>query len=319
MPPLVFVSVLNWRDPAETLACVDMLAAVDYPNKKIFISNNGHRETLTAALGTSLLDVEILHNERNLGFSGGNNLVIRKALQRGADYIWLFNSDAIPDPGSLSALVAAMQQDTRIGLISPVIYHDDDRSHVWNAGGCFDVRRCVSEWFTDIAEASRFEVEQPQRFMVAGTALLIRADMVRKIGGLDEALFAYYEDVDYSIRAAKAGYSRHLAVHAAIFHKHDVRSPPSPHACYYISRNDTRLWRRHSPLCPALRGRFWGLATAVASHDRHVGDSERQHAFLTGWWHGQIGVTGEWDRQHRLPAWLKKLLSSRLTRKVVAH
>jgi GT2 family glycosyltransferase len=311
--PRVFIAVLNWRDPAETVACANLLADLHYPNAKIFISNNGSDEDLQAALRAQPADVEVLQNGRNLGFSGGNNVVMREALARGADYIWLFNSDALPGEDCLSRLVAAMELDSRIGLSSPLLYQDDDHGTVWNAGGHFDLGSGACDWYTDPVKAALCESVTPGRLMLAGTALLVRASMVRVIGGLDESFFAYHEDVDYAIRAERAGFSRKVVQNAAVFHKRATHSLPSPHVCYYTSRNEMLLWRKHSSFSIALRKRLWGLATALAAYRRYEGHFELQDACLVGWWHGQIGVTGEWDPMRRLPGWVRKLLLSRQT------
>jgi len=311
MAPLVLISVLNWRDPAETVACAARLTTSDYPNKQIILSNNGDFAALMAMLAGSGLGVEVRDNGRNLGFSGGNNVVIDEALRREATYIWLFNGDAIPEEACLSRLVEVMENSPAAGLASPVIYHHGEPTVPWNAGGFLDLEKNDWGWFTDPSEANSFAQASPAHFVLPGTAMLIRVAMARKIGNLDEALFAYYEDIDYSVRAERAGFQRLLATNAAVFHKHGLGAAPAPHVCYYMSRNEILLWRKHARYWPALRRCYWGLSTAVTKFRQSTMNDTRKEATLLGWWDGQRGVTGEWDGNRRVPGLVRRLLVSR--------
>jgi len=311
MQPSVVVSVLNWRDPAETVACLDALLRLDYPNLHIVVSNNGDRDALDALMDDRHAGVEVRHNGRNLGYCGGNNIVLRLAIERGASYVWLFNHDAEPAPGALDRLVAVMEADPRIGLASPVLYHDDDRNKVWNAGGYFLVNQAWSHWFADADEAVAHEAAHPDQIKLAGTALLIRVAMARELGVLDERLFAYAEDADYSFRAAKLGYLRTLVRDAAVYHQHAPDAVPSAHVLYYSTRNAMLLWRWHAPPWAVFRYRFWSLASTLRACERYRQRPDLLEASLVGWWHGQLGVTGEWDPRRRVPGWVRSVLLSR--------
>jgi GT2 family glycosyltransferase len=316
MAPSVLISVLNWRDPGETAACVGALLAMDYPNARVLVVNNGEAAGLRGALAPMAERVTVIQNPVNLGFAGGHNVAIRQALEDGSDYVWLFNSDAEPAPTCLSRLVAAMEQDPGCGIASPVIYHHDDRSLVWSAGGWFDLATASYGRFSTAADAARFAAEHPDRYMLTGTAFLIRTAAARAIGGLDEALFAYHEDTDYCIRAEQAGFRRCLVTEAAIYHRHSPAPFPSVHGCYYMARNEVLLWRKHAGWLAALRSRFWGVRRAMAALDRYRERPDLQRAAVAGWWHGQIGVTGPWNRDRSAPAAVPALLRCGLLRRV---
>lgn len=308
--PLVHISVLNWRDPEETAACMRALLEMDYPNTQIILVNNGAATALADALDSVPDSVTIVQNQTNLGYSGGNNIAIHRALNEGADYIWLFNSDALPNPDTLSRLVAAMEQDTHVGIASPIVYNHIETDGVWSAGGWFDLKTCDLGRFTDPAEALDFMARKPSGFMLAGAAFFIRASVARLIGGLDEGFFAYHEDTDYCIRAELAGASRVLVTDAAVYHKHGHADFPSLHGCYYMARNETLLWRRYATPAASLRARVWGLARAISSYDRYEGRPDLRRAVFSGWWHGQWGMTGEWDHNRHAPAWVSAIALS---------
>jgi len=285
---------------------------LDYQNRRVFVINNGAEDALVQALGPLLDSVTVIQNRRNLGFCGGNNVVFRHALEDGADYTWLVNDDAVVKPDCLTKLVAEAQADGRLGLLSPVILHDTTTEAAWNAGGFFDTKSCSWGWFSDPQQAVIVQQERPNCFMLAGTALLVRTSLVREIGMLDERLFAYHEDTDYSIRAQVAGFNRRIVPDAAVYHKHHPDARPSRFACYYISRNETLLWRKHSGKLSRLRNRYWSFLSMRSALGKYADERRLQEACVLGWWHGQLGIGGEWADPNRAPWWLKLILWPRL-------
>jgi len=308
MDPLVYISVLNWRNPEDTAACVASLHDLDYPNKRIIVVNNGDQRTLLPAIDTFKDQVTIVHNGGNRGYCGGNNQVVARALEDRAAYVWFFNSDAVAEPRCLSRLVEAAERHPEVGLLSPVIYSQQDRRRVWNAGGWYDVGQTGWGWFDDPDRAGRIAAAHPDAFMLAGTALLVRTAAARAMGVLDERLFAYFEDVDYSIRAQRANLARSLVTDGSVYHSHGLTDLPSRHACYYTSRNEVLLWRKHASVFSAARVRYWALRRTRRAVLRYAEHPALQEACVSGWWHGQTGVTGEWNPTHQVPRPVRAVL-----------
>ena len=126
--PAVCAVVLNWNGGEATRACVHSLAAANYPNLSIIVVDNASSDG-SAEQWSENETIDLIRNSTNLGFTGGVNAGIRRAMERGADYVWLLNNDATAGPNVLGQLVAMAEQDTRIGLVSPV-FHDPDREGV---------------------------------------------------------------------------------------------------------------------------------------------------------------------------------------------
>ena len=302
MNPLVYVVLLNWQRPHDVLSCLRSLHALEYDAKKIVVVNNGSSDELREVVSASRTDVSVIEAGRNRGFSGGNNLAFRQAIVDGAKYIWIVNDDLTLPSDCLSTLVAAAEADPQAGLLSPVVYHKDHPDLVWNAGGKFRTETCGFDWFLDVNEADAFQRAHPDRFMLAGTALLIRTDLVARIGGLGEDMFAYHEDIDYSMRAQSAGFTRQLVTNASVYHDHQPTGRQRPHVAYYLARNDILIWRRHVATLPMLKKRYWASLRMLRDLRRYRDDPELWDASLTGWWHGQCGTAGERDPQRRAPA-----------------
>ena len=143
---------------------------------------------------------------------------IRYALEQGAAYIWLFNSDAIAPPDTLRTLVAAAETEPRAGLLAPLMRDILPPHPIMNLGGRFDRRALVYNYTDSIETATDWQTQFPDQIVLMGTALLIRRAVAERIGGFDEALFAYWEDIDYSIRSSAAGFVNLLVTETALLH-----------------------------------------------------------------------------------------------------
>lgn len=137
-------------------------------------------------------NIDIIRNDRNLGFSGGNNIGIRKAFQEGSDWVILLNNDTWVDKGF-------------IGLLRPVLSSREGVIGLSVAEGEQIVNRGIMEWLRPTLEHIYSQDEDSKGYYINGAAMAISKEAYGKIGGLDENYFLYFEDTDYSIRAKKAG------------------------------------------------------------------------------------------------------------------
>ena len=171
--PKVAVVILNWNDGAATLACLDALASANYPNIMTIVVDNGSTDGSAQRIRDTVA-VDLVINPTNLGFTGGVNVGIARAMAAGADYVWLLNSDATIQPGVLSRLVAVAESDDRIGLVSPV-FRDPNRPAVSEfCLGRFDPEARVATQTADPRIAADWECDYPDQIVLLGKALLIR-------------------------------------------------------------------------------------------------------------------------------------------------
>ena len=311
--PLVYVVILNWRDGAATLACLDALAATDYPSFRVVVVDNastdGSAERI-AARGA----VELLRNAANLGFTGGVNTGIRHAMAQGADYIWLLNSDAVTPPDVLSRLVAAAESDSRIGLVSPVFHDAAEPEKVEFCLGRFDPAARYATQTDRPEEALRWQRDHEDQVVLLGTALLIRRTLVEAIGSLDTRLFAYVEDVEYCLRSTRAGFRNVAVADAVVLHSFkrpgiDPASCP-PYLHYFMTRNYLLLWRSLPRPFLLRKASLWFLRQRLVQIERMAGDARAVEAVLAGLWHGVRGIGGPYDPLRRAP-WLLRVTLGR--------
>ena len=245
-PPLVAVIVLNWNNWAVTAECLESLRRLTYPNARVLLVDNGSSDDSERILREKFPDVEILQTGSNLGYAGGNNAGMRRALEFGADYLCLLNNDVVVGPGFLEPLVAAMEADPRLGIAGGLQCSYHDPRLIQNSGAYFSFitgRVCNA----NAGEADRGQCDRQKEVdFISGAALLARAEMARSIGLLDDTFFMVCEDADWCLRARRAGWSVRFVPGSKIFHKERATRGSQPGMnWYYVPRNQIWLVRRH--------------------------------------------------------------------------
>ena len=231
----VVAVVLAWNGREDTLACLGSLEGEDV--EVIVVDNASQDGTADAVTGA-----EVVRNERNLGYAGGMNVGIRRALELGADAVLLLNNDVEVEPGAIAALARGAEG---AGAVCPVIVFADDPGRVWYSGARFDPRRGYNgRHLTDTIEAPR-ETER-----ICGAAVLMPRAALEAVGLFDEDLFAYVEDADWSLRARAEGLSLRVVPDSRVRHKVSASTggEGSPGALYYTARNLPTVLERHAPL-----------------------------------------------------------------------
>ena len=304
--PLVLIVMLNWNSGEETRAALDSVLKMSYANFRVLIVDNASRDGSNIELRQLTGDkVELLESPINTGYTGGCNLGLGRGLEIGADYVWLLNNDAVTGPETLSSLVALAESDKRIGLVTPRIAAlDEDR--ITFAGGVISPKRHIYNETNDPVVAAEWEREYPDAGLVIGTAMLVRTEVIRRVGVLDTAFFAYFEDIDYSARSAAAGFRNVVDANSVVRHFEKNRNTKpleiKPHYWYYMARNESRFWRKHLGLAGGWK-LMWHSTNGFLRHrNRLKAKPESGRAILAGLWHGWLNRGGEYDPAARMPA-----------------
>lgn len=262
--------MLNWNGWQDTLACLGQLARTEYPNLRIIVVDNGSTNDSVARIRAAFPEVPLIETGRNLGFAGGVNAGIRRALEQDAQYIWLLNNDAQPRPDALTALVAKATSDPRFGAIGSVLLYTDDSADVqaWGGGR-------VSRWTGYPFHATTPRDDSWFDYITAASVLLSRRAL-DDIGLLDEGFFLYYEDADLSFRLRKRGWKLGVAVGSTVLHKENASSGKNRRKVDRFSTvSGIRFLRKHSPAAWLAVPLFVGLRIGnrlVKGRWRHTAD-----------------------------------------------
>jgi GT2 family glycosyltransferase len=241
----VVAVVLNWNGTDDTVACVRSLLELAHPALEILVVDNGSRTPPDAALAAARLDVPVVHSTVNLGYAGGNNLGIRWALERGAEFVWILNNDAVIQAGALAPLLESAHRLPRAGVFGSLVLRGDDPSRIWVAWGRVTWRQSLIELVgEDAKDGAEFHEERDVEW-IPGCALLFRADALREVGGFDEEFFAYHEDVDWAARAKSRGWScRYVPNSRVVHHIHGSSGGASHYGGFrkYLSARNSILY-----------------------------------------------------------------------------
>ncbi|MCM1122067.1 MAG: glycosyltransferase family 2 protein [Eubacterium sp.] len=181
--------------------------------------------------------VHIIAMDDNYGFSKANNEGIRWSMVQGIDYYLLLNNDTEIEPDTIESMLHLGQETGSI--VVPKILYADRRDMIWCAGGMFSpvIRKSIQSGLNQI-DNGQFDVSGKCQF-ANGCAFLLSRQIVEKIGFLDERFFLYYEDVEYSMRAAANGVVVQYLAKAVVYHKVNGSTGGNerPANAYYITRN----------------------------------------------------------------------------------
>jgi len=251
--PKVYIIILNWNNWPDLEECLASLKNNDYPNYEVVIVDNDSKEKLQVSEG-----LKVIYNNENLGFVGGNNIGIKYALKNNADYILLLNDDTIVDKQFLSKMIETGESDDKIGMVGAKIYSYQDKNKLWFAGGEINwlYNKGIMRGYNQIDKGQYNNLEETD--YLTGCCLLVKKEVIQKIGGLSEDYFAYYEDTDWSLAAQKAGFKTVFVPEAKIWHKGSKSFiQESPQYIYYNIRNGLIFAQKWAP---------WYLKLIIHSH-----------------------------------------------------
>lgn len=237
--PKVAIIILNWNGLADTLACLASLQKLDYPDCRLVVVDNGSTDGSAAAIRAAYPHLTLVETGDNLGFVGGNNIGLEYAREMSAGYALLLNNDTEVAPDFLRRLVEAAEANPAAGMAGPTIYYFDRPDVIWSAGGAINRRRgCTRMVGLDELDGGQFGLLPRPVDFVTGCALLVKMTVVERVGPLDPRFFAYYEEAEWCVRAARAGFTILHVPRARVWHKiSPVAREASPQVHYYMTRN----------------------------------------------------------------------------------
>lgn len=251
--PYVIIIILNWNGINDTLECMDSLTKISYSNYEIIVVDNGSTDGSIEQLNKIYPYLKIIENGRNLGFAEGNNVGIKKALEYEPDLIMLLNNDTVVTSNFLNELVMVFESDNKIGIVGPKICYYDEPSKIWSVGGKINL------FLGSITNIGAHENEEKYSGInkadyVTGCALLIKTEVITKIGLMDTNYFLYFEETDWNVKAKRAGYLTVIDCNTSILHKDGASVKKVKDINYYYFARNTLLFVKNN-------GRWYNLIT----------------------------------------------------------
>lgn len=278
--PLVYVLVINWNGVEHLDECFETLLAGTYQNARFLLVDNASEDGSVAFVREKFGSdprVEILELERNLGWSGGNNAGMGRALESKAEYVLLLNNDTAIAPDAIGQMVAACLSDPDVGALAPKILLYENPQLLNSMG--LEATDVGTAWDRGIGrlDGERWGSVEPV-VGVCGAAFFLRVETLRKTGLLPTDFEIYLDDLDLSLRVWNAGYRIVTCPKAVVRHKFSSTMGEGRRARrkYYLNtRNRMRLIQRNYPVSriPSILAHYAGAecrAVVRAMLDREL-------------------------------------------------
>lgn len=243
--PLISVITLNYNQIPVTCEFLASLKRVTYDNLEVIVVDNASKEDPTEAITSIYPEVHLIRSEKNLGFTGGNNLGIEASH---GDYIFIVNNDTEVTENIFEKLLEPFQREASIGMVSPKIYYFHHPKVIQYAGftpiNSFTGRnRAVGNKEVDYGQH-----DQPGYTSYAhGAAMMVSRKVIEKVGMFPDIFFIYYEELDWSSQVTRAGYKIYYQPEASLYHKESITmGKESAIKTYYHNRNRILFMRRNS-------------------------------------------------------------------------
>ena len=210
--------LINWNSYYHTANCIQSLKQCVGHGFDILVVDNGSQDGSIQKLKHEFGDVIYLPFEKNLGFAGGNNRGFEYVLKHDYEYVMMLNNDVFVEPSFMFHLINYMVFHPETGAIQPKIFFNDNRLRIWNGGSRYASFFGWAYSRNYMREEGNLQSIVHEVDWITGCALLVRTSILKEIGLLNENYFIYYEDVDFSFRIKKAGYSLIFHPDSVIYH-----------------------------------------------------------------------------------------------------
>ncbi len=246
LPPLVSIISINFNQLKITCELLRSLTQLSYQRYEVILIDNASDEDPTEHIHSSFPNVRFFRSTKNLGFTGGNNLGMKMAL---GDYIFLLNNDTeIRDVNLLEKLIEPFTKDSSVGMVSPKIRYFDQPQVIQFAG--YNKINPFTGRNTIIGDR---EVDKGQydsshfTNYVHGAAMMVKREVIEKVGVLTDHFFLCYEELDWSAQAVKAGFKIYYQSQVFILHKESMSiGKTSALKVYFNNRNRIMFMRRNT-------------------------------------------------------------------------
>lgn len=241
------VILVNYNGLQDTFDCIDSLKKTGENLQIIVVDNNSPSNDAELLLNKYKNDesIIILKSEKNLGFSGGNNIGIRYAIDAGCEYVVLLNNDTVVDKDMFTLLKEVADENS---VAVPLMYYYSSPDTIWFGGGK------LSRFTGNGKSVNKGVVDNGKLYkghtictFATGCCLMIHVDVIKKVGLLNELYFMYCEDTEYCIRLLLEKIKIVLVPNAKLWHKvsQSTGGDESAFSLYYINRNRLNYVKRY--------------------------------------------------------------------------
>lgn len=256
-PPVAVVTV-NWNGAELTLRCLEALRRSEGATWHLYVVDNastdGSADRLAAAFATSS-DVTLLRSPVNGGWTGGNNLGMRQAIENGHDFVFILNNDAFVRPSTIQRLLDHWtSRASEMPVLGPVHQGAESSQYDFRVAH-FEAKTGIPVWTYPAQQGSSVREPIYETAYVSGAGLFIHRRHLEQVGLLDDRFFLNFDDTDWCSRAREAGFPLLMVRDAVIDHvgSASIGGIVSPLQTYFLTRNRLLYAEKHRPLLDRVR------------------------------------------------------------------
>jgi GT2 family glycosyltransferase len=245
--PLVSIITLNWNTTAVTCEFLTSIQEQNtYKNIEVIVVDNASDQDPSSAIQSIVPSAKIIRNKKNVGFSAGNNIGIKAA---GGEYLFIVNNDTEFTPQLIESLLNVFQNNPDAGIVCPKFHYYFNKGVIEYAGyrpvNIFTGRNgMIGNGENDTGQYNRLSKTN----YAHGGAMMVSRTAIENVGLLPELFFLYYEELDWSVKFKKKGYSIYFQPEALIYHKESMSTgKTNPLKTFYLTRNRILFMRRNMP------------------------------------------------------------------------
>lgn len=220
MESRVIVLILGYKSVGYLEECISSLLNQSYKNYEVWFADNNSNDSSVEYLNKNFPKIKTFQFDKNDGYAGGNNRLMKMAFENGADFSLVLNADTKADKNFILNLVATYKKQSKInkvGLIQPVVMLYDNPDKINSMG---NVIHYLGFGYCGGYRSEKIPKNDIEIISVSGTAMLISKKYYEDVGVFDESFFMYDEDQDYSWRGLMMGYKHFVSVNSKIWHKY---------------------------------------------------------------------------------------------------
>ncbi|MDD4655774.1 MAG: glycosyltransferase family 2 protein [Bacteroidales bacterium] len=233
--PLVSIITVNYNQSVVTSQLLDTLENLTYNQYEIIVVDNGSTKDNPEWLKAKYPSINLIKSGQNLGFAGGNNVGIKASK---GEYLLFINNDTEVPANFIEPMVQLMENNNSIGMVSPKIKFHWDPSIIQYAGftkmSPITIRNQSIGYLQKDSATYNTTMETHS---IHGAAMMVKKEVINKIGLMPQIYFLYYEEHDWAVKAKREGYKLYYCAQSHILHKESLSTgKDSPLKTYYLNR-----------------------------------------------------------------------------------
>ena len=236
------IITVNYNGLKDTCALIDSIPFNE--DMEVIVVDNGSNENEANVLQERYPYIKVIRSDLNLGFAGGNNLGMKSAKGK---YLFLVNNDTAFKEFNPNILIKRLESSPKIGMVCPKIRFAWKNNPIQFAGYTPLSSITVRNQAIGFGEEDKGQYDTPHHTPYAhGAAMMLKREVIDKVGLMPECYFLYYEELDWSMMITRAGYEIWYEPASTIYHKESQSTGQnSPLRTYYITRNRLLLVKRN--------------------------------------------------------------------------